>query len=248
MKNHNYINEWNNSSKTYSNLRLKGFDPYEEIVNFPSCIKLLGNIKNKNLLDAGSGTGEFSYLLQKKGAKVVDIDGAKKLIFISKKNFPDVAFKVSDLNSKLPFNNRSFDRILCKYVLMFIDKPEKLLLEFRRILKKDGVLVISNPHPTYWLHYWLASYWNISKREGFSDLEGYFKIKKFSFAIKGDKNLKFTFIHRPLDYYVNLFTKCGFIINEIDEPQSNESLLEKDPQTITALVPKVINFKLTIKN
>lgn len=110
---------------------------------------------------------------------------------------------------------------------MFIEKPETLLKEFKRVLKTNGVLVVSNPHPTYWFHFWLASYWNINKREGFSDLKGYFKIKKFSFSIQGDKNLRFSFIHRPLDYYINLFIKSGFNIDKIDESPATREFLKK---------------------
>ncbi|QQS38763.1 methyltransferase domain-containing protein [Candidatus Woesebacteria bacterium] len=80
MKNINYISQWNESSKSYSKLRLGGLDPYEELVNFPSCLKLLGNIKGKRILDAGSGTGEFSNLLAARGAQVTGIDGAEKLV------------------------------------------------------------------------------------------------------------------------------------------------------------------------
>lgn len=246
MKN-KIIEEWNNSASTYANLRLKGLDPYEELVNFPSIVKLLGNVKNKKLLDAGCGTGEFSYLLAKKGAKVTGIDGAEKLIDISKKNFPGVTFQVQNLSKKLKFKDKEFDKILCKYVLMLVDDPTPVLKEFKRILKDNGNLVISIPHPTYWFHYWLSGHWGLAAREGFSEMEGYFRIKKFSFKIKGDKNLKFTFIHRPLEYYINLFIRSGFVITEVDEPQSGEKFMKIKKDNKTSLIPKAINFSLTKK-
>jgi len=243
----NVLNEWDNSSKAYTDLRLKGLDSYEELVNYPSIKRLLGNLKGKKLLDAGCGTGEFTYMLGKEGADAVGCDGAKQLINICKENFPKTKFEVCDLTKKLKYKNDSFDLILNKYVLMFLEKPEFVLKEFKRILKKDGKLVISIAHPTYWLHYWMSGYWGLKKREGFSDMEGYFKIKKFSFSIKGDKNLKFTFIHRPLNYYLNLFIREGFVIDEIDEPIPNKLFLKKEPDTITNFVPKALNIKLSVK-
>ncbi len=43
--------------------------------------------KNKSVLDVGCGTGLFSYMIAKKGAKVTGIDYAKQAITIANKTY-----------------------------------------------------------------------------------------------------------------------------------------------------------------
>lgn len=47
--------------------------------------------------------------------------------------------------SELPFVNESFDTILCTEVLEHVMNPEMVLAEFSRILKPDGVVIITVP-------------------------------------------------------------------------------------------------------
>jgi SAM-dependent methyltransferase len=56
-----------------------------------------------------------------------------------------------DLNETLPFESGSFDSVLLSDVLEHIRKPEKLITEIYRILKKDGVLIMNVPY-YYCLH------------------------------------------------------------------------------------------------
>ena len=60
------------SAEKYHNMRTKE-NPYgwffNELLEMPSTLKLLGNVKNKKILDFGCGTGIYAKLLTKKGAK-----------------------------------------------------------------------------------------------------------------------------------------------------------------------------------
>ena len=58
---------------------------------------------------------------------------------------------ICDLNDKLPFDSDTFDSILLSDVLEHIRKPEQLLNEIQRLLKKDGVLIMNVPY-YYCLH------------------------------------------------------------------------------------------------
>ena len=61
------------SAKAYHNRRTKQNPQgwfYNELLEMPSTLELLGNVKGKNILDFGCGTGIYAKLLTKKGAKV----------------------------------------------------------------------------------------------------------------------------------------------------------------------------------
>ncbi len=85
---------------------------------------------------------------------------------------------VSDI-IKMPVDNSSFDAVMCIEVLGHLPKPEKVIEEFSRILKKNGQLIITAPfcslthfapffYQTGFSKYW---YENTLKENGFSIIE-----------------------------------------------------------------------------
>ena len=60
-------------AKFYHDLRTKKYPQgwfYNEMLEMPSTLELLGNVKGKKILDFGCGTGIYAKILTKKGAKV----------------------------------------------------------------------------------------------------------------------------------------------------------------------------------
>lgn len=113
---------------------------------------LLGkDLIDKKILDIGCANGLFGKELEKLGGKVTGIDISEKAIKLAKKNISEA--KVVDLNEgKLPFADNSFDTIVASEVLEHLFAPEELLKEIKRILKSDGVAVITAPNLLYWGH------------------------------------------------------------------------------------------------
>lgn len=56
-------------------------------------------------------------------------------------------FKTCDLNSEnIPWEDQTFDVIVCSEVIEHIFNTDHLVVELHRILKKDGILIISTPN------------------------------------------------------------------------------------------------------
>ncbi len=62
-------------------------------------------------------------------------------------NFKKLNFRGSSLNLNLDFQTAQFDKMLCSTVLSYLFNPLESLLEFERILKPGGRLVISTFRP-----------------------------------------------------------------------------------------------------
>jgi len=77
------------------------------------------------------------------GADVLDYSGVNA----SHLNFKKLNFRCSGLNLGLGFETGQFDKILCSIVLSYLFNPLESLLEFERILKPGGRLVISTFRP-----------------------------------------------------------------------------------------------------
>ena len=101
------------------------------------------------VLEIGPGPGYFSIKVAQKLTKgklvLADIqqemlDYAKKRI--DKKGLDNIEYKLCD-GERLDFENESFDRVFMVTVIGEVTKKEKYIRELERILKKEGVLSIS---------------------------------------------------------------------------------------------------------
>ena len=52
----------------------------------------------------------------------------------------------------LPFNDQSFDLITCNHVLEHVFETENLVSEFRRVIKPEGLCIISVPNLAAWVN------------------------------------------------------------------------------------------------
>ena len=103
--------------------------------------------KNKSVLDVGCGTGLFSYLAAKKGAKVLGIDYSKKAISLALSNYShkNLSYKCIDAKN---MKNDKFDIIVSLGTLEHVDNPLQMLKNFKRHLNSNGKIIITSPNWT----------------------------------------------------------------------------------------------------
>jgi SAM-dependent methyltransferase len=93
------------------------------------------------LLDAGCGSGMFSSLAIKAGAKVIGMDAAPGLLEVARKRNPDNTFIEEDLEA-MPFSNSTFDVVAGFNSFQYAGDFTNALIEAKRVLKTGGRLVI----------------------------------------------------------------------------------------------------------
>jgi ubiquinone/menaquinone biosynthesis C-methylase UbiE len=98
--------------------------------------------KGAKVLDIGSGRGGYSYALDKNGANVVSLD-----LDFKKQSSNNKKFVNADA-TKLPFKAGSFDLVFCSSVIEHLKNPKDMILEIKRVLKKNGVCYLS--FPPFW--------------------------------------------------------------------------------------------------
>lgn len=97
----------------------------------------------KKILDVGCASGWFLSQLSKlyPKAKCYGVDVYDNAIAYGAKLYPEINFKVADAH-RLPFEDNTFDLVVCTSVLEHVDDPQSVLLEIKRVLKQRGVAVI----------------------------------------------------------------------------------------------------------
>jgi len=104
--------------------------------------------ENSFFLDVGCGAGDN--LLRAKNqlnCKVTGIDPFPGEQGVGRYQSEELKEIIIDKGfaENLPYENESFDVVFCSHVLEHVNNEEKSLLEIRRVLKKDGVLIIGMP-------------------------------------------------------------------------------------------------------
>ena len=101
----------------------------------------LAHLKNKKILDFGSGLGLVSQFLGENN-EVVAIEPEKEMLFA----YSHHAYKkiLGSLEQVKKFESETFDIVLCHNVLEYIDKDCRVnyLSELKRVLKRNGKLSI----------------------------------------------------------------------------------------------------------
>jgi SAM-dependent methyltransferase len=113
-------------------------------------LRILGKDKTGLLLDVGCSHGAFDFELARRGYTVVGVDINKESIEVGDKirdslRVKNLTFHHMDILSN-DFPDKKFDVIIMFEALEHIKEDHRLILEFRRILKDDGTVILSVPY------------------------------------------------------------------------------------------------------
>lgn len=139
---------YNKIAEEYHYSRTKKFPDgwfFNELLEMPATLSLLGNVKGKKVLDFGCGTGIYAKYLTKKRAKVSGFDISEEMLSIARKTNPQLDLRHGS-GYKIPFDDK-FDIVYAALVLDYFDDWDKAFREVSRVLKKGGYFVFSIGNP-----------------------------------------------------------------------------------------------------
>lgn len=104
---------------------------------------LVGN--GKKILDLGCGTGYGCEMLRLNNNEVTGVDYDREIIEYCIKTYPQCIFKVRSVLDRIDLEDQSFDVIICHAVFPGhgIGKQDHVINEAYRLLRKDGLFIIS---------------------------------------------------------------------------------------------------------
>ena len=106
--------------------------------------------RSGKILEAGCGRGQYVVALRARGYNCFGVDFADKTIAKAKSYLPDVPLVVGDM-LRLNLKDESIDAYVSLGVMEhFLDGPQRAIEEAYRVLKKNGIMLVSVPQAFHW--------------------------------------------------------------------------------------------------
>lgn len=199
--------------------------PHNAYYDRPNTLQLLPDVQGKVILDAACGPGKYAEILLAKGATVKGFDMSPTMVSLAiNRNKGKGTFFVHDFSQ--PFHSiadSSCDIVLCALALHYIEDWTLTIQEFHRVLKPNGMLVISIEHPFNEYNYFQSS--------------NYFGIEQVRCTWKGfGKPVEMNSFRRPLSECLRPLTENGFLIDTLVEPKPTQEFEQLEPKRYKELL------------
>jgi SAM-dependent methyltransferase len=205
--------------------------PYNALYDRPATLRLLGDVHGKRVLDAACGPGFYVKELLARSAEVVGCDASRMMIERARARVGDgVALHVHSLDDPLSWaESGTFDIVLCALAYHYVTNRIGFLSEVRRVLRKDGFLVVSTHHPT-------ADWCRLGG--------SYFQVSAVTEI--WSKGWEVTAWRMPLTQLAEEFAAAGFVIERLVEPAPDAAMADSHPSDFVKLSqePGFIAFRL----
>jgi ubiquinone/menaquinone biosynthesis C-methylase UbiE len=161
-------------------------------------------------LDLGCGEGRFTRALAAAAHDITGVDISPELIELARASDPSGSYLVADADS-LPFDDRAFDLVVAFNLLSCVGDLPGAIDEVARVLAPGGRLCLSVVHPMYTGGRPEDGTWTIDSR--------YLDERLHTEHVRrGDAELTFANVHRPLGSYGAALEEAGLAIEAIREP------------------------------
>jgi len=110
---------------------------------------MVGRIKDRDILDVGTGTGRAALMLARGGARVTAVDASAEMLAIARQRAIEQVVSVKFLQGDahaLEFADRYFDAVVCLRVLMHTPKWRRCLSELCRVAER--LVIVDYPSAT----------------------------------------------------------------------------------------------------
>ncbi|WP_369014278.1 class I SAM-dependent methyltransferase [Flavobacterium anhuiense] len=126
----------------FSNVTVEHLHRYALAIDF---------VKNKRVLDIASGEGYGSFLLSKNALLVTGVDIDEKTVRNAQKKYikENLNYIVGRAD-QIPIDSESIDVVVSFETIEHHDKHDEMFAEIKRVLKPEGILIMSSPDKKYY--------------------------------------------------------------------------------------------------
>ncbi|WP_432546041.1 class I SAM-dependent methyltransferase [Kineococcus sp. SYSU DK004] len=191
--------------------------PYNAHYDRPAVLAALGDVTDRDVLDAGCGPGLYAQALLDAGARVTAFDASEPMVDLARERVGDRArVDRAVLGEPLPYAGASFDAVVCALAVHYVDDRPAAFAELHRVLRPGGALVVSTTHPTAdWLRLGGSYFERVLETETWGEWTGRRDVR---------------FWREPLSALCAAATGAGFVVDLLDEPRPAASMARRYPE------------------
>jgi SAM-dependent methyltransferase len=229
---------WNENAEAWTREVREGHDIARELLNNPAFLEFAGDLRGKQVLDAGCGEGHNTRILARRGARLTGVDISERMIELALEEEHREPLEIRYVRASYAdlgmFPDASFDAVVSFMALMDGPRFDLAMRESFRVLRPRGRLVFSITHPCFitkggrWLRnedgvkvkWMMGEYFNparLGRAVAFTDAPPEapeFAVPRFD---------------RTLSEYVNGIIGAGFVLRQIEEPRPSEEYCQAHP-------------------
>lgn len=204
-----------------------------DLIEIPQLFELIGDLKDKAILDIGCGTGGHDRKLIELGAKsVLGIDISEKMIEEAKKetNSEKIEYQVLSMNN-LDKIDKKFDLVVSSLAIHYVEDYDNLCKKVYNLLNDGGYFIFSHGHPmdsAPILNNYENNFVIINDKK-------YFLLSDYN---NEGKRISHWFVdgvetyHRNMSHLVNGLIDAGFTIERLNESYVTDEALKIKPKLI----------------
>ncbi|AKJ38029.1 class I SAM-dependent methyltransferase [Methanosarcina barkeri] len=136
-------NYWDYRSETYSTEIVEQSE--EEWATWKNMLSsTVDRREHLEILDVGTGPGQLALMFAEMGHHVTAVDLSTRMLDKARKNALKKSLDINFIHGDaedLQFPDMQFDVVSSKFLLWTLPDPQKALSEWKRVLKKDGMII-----------------------------------------------------------------------------------------------------------
>ena len=230
--------DWRDVADWYDGLVGDEGSEYQRAVVHPGVLRLLGDVKDKRVLDVACGQGVLCRLMQQRGAIVTGIDAARPLIESARdrdaqrppgtKPATFVCVEAQKLDDVRPLEGQTFDLATCVLAIQNIHPIGPVFEAVARRLNPGGRFVLAMMHPAFRGAKESHWGWTDDRRVQFRRVDRYLIPRKSPIVanpgkLKRGEDSTYTWtFHKPIEAYVQAAVKAGLLIDGLEEWPSHK--------------------------
>lgn len=225
--NQDVIDLWRSADPT--SVGEEGDFSHRHLLN-PAIFQLLGDVRERYILDAGCGQGYLSRMLARLGARVTGVEPTPVFFdyVVAREDAEHlgITYLQADLSDFHQFES-AFDAVIANMVFIDIPDYESAMRNCVTALKPDGTFIFSLGHPCFEE---ASDLWPVKHDVEVSEyFEEYVTPQPYGFNF-----------HRSLSTYLNLVIDLGCTIQRLVEPQLSEAAAHEIGNDRNVHVPSFI--------
>jgi SAM-dependent methyltransferase len=218
---------------------------YNALYERPAMLAALGDVRGRQVLDAGCGAGALAVELAARGAaQVVGVDVSERMVAAARERVAaapasaSASFVVGDLAggaALAPFADGAFDVAASSLALHYVRDWEPVLGALARVVVPGGRVVLSTHHPEL-----VERGWPDGDPDALEVVHDRW--------VKGGREHDVRFWRRPMSMMSDAFAASGLVLEETILPRPLETCRDADPvawERLTTL-PWFVLFALSV--